>query len=180
MDDAVSAPGPGAAREIVVKVAELAVGEAGDVLVTIGSVEGAGTTVSPNTGQLFSVGALGVDVTSGGLDVADDGPAFALINAAGGTGTQLYTINTGTGAATLVGTVGNGKGLGFVEENLARLGCREDREPGANARRLAVLCAAAVWCGELSLLAAQTNPGELMAAHLKLERSAQTAAGAPA
>jgi hydroxymethylglutaryl-CoA reductase (NADPH) len=74
----------------------------------------------------------------------------------------------------VVGTVGNGKGLDFVEENLARLGCREDREPGANARRLAVLCAATVLCGELSLMAAQTNPGELMAAHLTLERGAQT------
>ncbi len=72
----------------------------------------------------------------------------------------------------IVGTVGNGKGLGFVEENLERLGCREEREPGANARRLAVLCAATVLCGELSLMAAQTNPGELMAAHLTLERGA--------
>lgn len=75
----------------------------------------------------------------------------------------------------IVGSVGNGKGLGFVEENLARLGCREEREPGANARRLAVLCAATVLCGELSLMAAQTNPGELMAAHLRIERG-----GAPA
>jgi hydroxymethylglutaryl-CoA reductase (NADPH) len=72
----------------------------------------------------------------------------------------------------IVGTVGNGKGLDFVEENLVRLGCREEREPGDNARRLAVLCAATVLCGELSLMAAQTNPGELMAAHLTLERGA--------
>lgn len=72
----------------------------------------------------------------------------------------------------IVGTVGNGKGLDFVEENLVRLGCREEREPGDNARRLAVLCAATVLCGELSLMAAQTNPGELMAAHLTLERAA--------
>lgn len=70
----------------------------------------------------------------------------------------------------IVGSVGNGKGLDFVEENLTRLGCREEREPGANARRLAVLCAATVLCGELSLMAAQTNPGELMQAHLTLER----------
>ncbi len=70
----------------------------------------------------------------------------------------------------IVGTVGNGKGLPFVEENLRELGCMEEREPGANARRLAMICAAAVLCGELSLLAAQTNPGELMAAHLKMER----------
>ncbi|KAA0020135.1 hydroxymethylglutaryl-CoA reductase [Antrihabitans cavernicola] len=71
----------------------------------------------------------------------------------------------------IVGTVGNGKSLDFVEENLARMGCRENREAGGNARRLAVITAAAVLCGELSLLAAQTNPGELMRTHLRFERS---------
>ena len=70
----------------------------------------------------------------------------------------------------IVGTVGNGKGLPAVTGNLRLLGCLEPREPGANARRLAAICAACVLCGELSLLAAQTNPGELMAAHLRLER----------
>ena len=40
----------------------------------------------------------------------------------------------------------------------------------AAARRLAAIAAATVLCGELSLMAAQTNPGELMAAHLRLER----------
>jgi hydroxymethylglutaryl-CoA reductase (NADPH) len=71
----------------------------------------------------------------------------------------------------IVGTVGSGKGLAFVQANLERMGCLTARQPGANARRLAVLAAATVWCGELSLLAAQTNPGELMDAHLKMERS---------
>lgn len=71
----------------------------------------------------------------------------------------------------IVGTVGNGKELDFVRENLQLLGCLEKREPGENARRLAIIAAAAVLCGELSLLAAQTNPGELMSSHLKLERS---------
>ncbi|MFG2282272.1 hydroxymethylglutaryl-CoA reductase [Streptomyces asoensis] len=75
----------------------------------------------------------------------------------------------------IVGSVGNGKGLAFVETNLTRLGCREDRAPGENARRLAVLAAATVLCGELSLLAAQTNPGELMRAHVQLERDNTTA-----
>jgi hydroxymethylglutaryl-CoA reductase (NADPH) len=70
----------------------------------------------------------------------------------------------------IVGTIGNGKDLDFVRDNLDLLGCRAERPPGANARRLAALCAATVWCGELSLLAAQTNPGELMRAHLALER----------
>ncbi|MFI9768934.1 hydroxymethylglutaryl-CoA reductase [Streptomyces sp. NPDC052415] len=75
----------------------------------------------------------------------------------------------------IVGSVGNGKGLDFVESNLARLGCLADRAPGENARRLAVIAAATVLCGELSLLAAQTNPGELMRAHIQLERAHETA-----
>ncbi|MFF3347065.1 hydroxymethylglutaryl-CoA reductase [Streptomyces sp. NPDC002779] len=75
----------------------------------------------------------------------------------------------------IVGSVGNGKGLDFVETNLARLGCLADRAPGENARRLAVIAAATVLCGELSLLAAQTNPGELMRAHVQLERAHETA-----
>lgn len=70
----------------------------------------------------------------------------------------------------IVGTVGNGKGLDFVEENLDKLGCKAEREPGDNAIRLAAICAATIVCGELSLMAAQTNPGELMKAHLTLER----------
>lgn len=74
----------------------------------------------------------------------------------------------------IVGTVGNGKELDFVEENLTRLGCRVAREPGENARRLAVIVAATVLCGELSLLAAQTIPGELMRTHVRLERTYRT------
>jgi hydroxymethylglutaryl-CoA reductase (NADPH) len=70
----------------------------------------------------------------------------------------------------IVGSVGNGKGLDFVQRNLEQLDCLAEREPGANARRLAALAGATVLCGELSLLAAQTNPGELMRAHLSLER----------
>lgn len=70
----------------------------------------------------------------------------------------------------IVGTVGNGKQLDFVRENLEVLGCLAAREAGYNARRLAIIAAAAVLCGELSLLAAQTNQGELMRSHLTLER----------
>ncbi|MFC9659085.1 hydroxymethylglutaryl-CoA reductase [Nocardia sp. NPDC127606] len=78
----------------------------------------------------------------------------------------------------IVGTVGNGKHASFVDENLERLGCREDRQPGENARRLAVIGAATVLCGELSLMAAQTNRGELMRAHTQFERST-TSNGSP-
>ncbi len=70
----------------------------------------------------------------------------------------------------VVGTVGAGKDLPAVRANLEALGCLAEREPGANARRLAALAAAAVLCGELSLLAAQTRPGELMRAHERIER----------
>jgi hydroxymethylglutaryl-CoA reductase (NADPH) len=71
----------------------------------------------------------------------------------------------------IVGTVGNGKHLPFVQENLARLGCNQDDVlPGTNARRLALIVAATVLCGELSLLAAQTNRGELTDSHMRLER----------
>jgi hydroxymethylglutaryl-CoA reductase (NADPH) len=70
----------------------------------------------------------------------------------------------------IIGSVGNGKGLDFVQANLAMLGCLEPREPGVNGRRLAIMATAAVLCGELSLLAAQTNQGELMRSHIKLER----------
>ncbi len=70
----------------------------------------------------------------------------------------------------IVGTVGSGKTYDFVRENLRLLGCLEEREPGQNARRLAIIAACSVLCGELSLLAAQTNHGELMRSHLKLER----------
>jgi hydroxymethylglutaryl-CoA reductase (NADPH) len=70
----------------------------------------------------------------------------------------------------IIGTVGNGKDLVFVKHNLELLGCREQREPGKNARRLAAIAAATILCGEISLMAAQTNPGELMRAHIEFER----------
>lgn len=70
----------------------------------------------------------------------------------------------------ILGTVGNGKTFDFVRENLRTMGCLEEREPGQNARRLAIIAGSAVLCGELSLLAAQTNPGELMKSHIKFER----------
>lgn len=70
----------------------------------------------------------------------------------------------------IVGAIGNGKEFDFVRENLKLLGCLDKRLPGENARRLAIIAGCAVLCGELSLLAAQTNPGELMKSHVELER----------
>ena len=65
----------------------------------------------------------------------------------------------------IVGTIGNGKNLPFVQDNLRLLG-----EP--NARQLAIIAAAVTLCGELSLLGAIANPGELMRSHLNIERTA--------
>ena len=101
-------------------------------------------------------------------NIVEGSQGFVLAEARGDAGLYFSV----TLPNLVVGTVGNGKGLPFVEENLRELGCLEPREPGQNARRLALICAATVLCGELSLLAAQTNPGELMAAHLRLERGA--------
>jgi hypothetical protein len=72
-----------------------------DVLVRQGSVDG--TPVSPNTGQLFTVGSLGVDTSVlVGFDVSGvTGIAYASLCSAG-PACSFYTINLLTGAATLV------------------------------------------------------------------------------
>lgn len=70
----------------------------------------------------------------------------------------------------IVGTVGKSKDVPFIKSNLEKLGCLEEREAGKNAERLAVIAAATVLCGELSLLSALTNQDELMRSHLRLER----------
>jgi hydroxymethylglutaryl-CoA reductase (NADPH) len=74
----------------------------------------------------------------------------------------------------IVGTIGHGKDFPFVRENLRILGCDEPAETGKNAERLAMICAATVLCGELSLLAAQSNSGELMQAHQRFERGSES------
>ena len=71
----------------------------------------------------------------------------------------------------IIGAIGSGKTHDYVQENLKMMGCAKQREPGINARRLAIIAAATVLSGELSLLAALTNQGELMQSHVKLERS---------
>jgi hypothetical protein len=61
--------------------------------------------VSPNTGTLFPVGSLGVATSDlVGFDISGfSGTAFASLTTAGGA--SLYTINLGTGAATLIGAI---------------------------------------------------------------------------
>lgn len=64
----------------------------------------------PNNGTLNTVGALGVDVgVSTGFDITPNGTLAAAITLAGGTSTGYYTINSATGAATIVGTIAGGE-----------------------------------------------------------------------
>lgn len=71
----------------------------------------------------------------------------------------------------IVGAVGSGKKLASIEANLADLFNSMGNDIlETKSRQLAVAAAAVVWCGELSLLAAQCTPGALMRSHIALER----------
>jgi hypothetical protein len=66
--------------------------------------------VSPNTGTLFFVGSLGVDTNElVGFDISGfTGAAFASLTPPTATGSNLYTIDLGTGAAALIGAIDGG------------------------------------------------------------------------
>ena len=79
-----------------------------DVLVRIGSVDG--SPQPPGSGLLHTIGALGLDVSSAAaFDIVGGGTAIAALAAPGALDSQLYRIDLGTGAATLIGTVGAGE-----------------------------------------------------------------------
>jgi hypothetical protein len=88
-----------------------AIDRAAGTLVTQGTVEGVVPSVSPNTGLLRSVGPLGTGpVDAAALDIADtDNTALAALRQ--GSRTRLHLVNLATGAATLLGTVGDGRAL---------------------------------------------------------------------
>jgi hypothetical protein len=77
----------------------------GDRLVTQGGPNG---SPSPNTGQLFNVGTLGVDTSNNaGLDIDPaTGEAYAALEVGGSSG--LYRIDLTTGAAASIGPIGDG------------------------------------------------------------------------
>lgn len=63
-------------------------------------------SLDPNFSELFTVGSLGIDVVSfGGLVVDADGLLWAALSTDGIT-SSLYSIDSSTGAATLVGGFG--------------------------------------------------------------------------
>ncbi|MDZ8109740.1 MAG: DUF4394 domain-containing protein [Nostoc sp. DedQUE12a] len=69
----------------------------------------------PNNGTLTLVGSLGIDIISAaGFDIFTDNgvnTAFAALTPASTSGSNLYTINLTTGAATSLGTISSGKRL---------------------------------------------------------------------
>ncbi|MBU0952911.1 MAG: 3-hydroxy-3-methylglutaryl-CoA reductase [Nanoarchaeota archaeon] len=70
-----------------------------------------------------------------------------------------------------VATVGGGTGFGTAKEALSLLGCAgPGSKPGANARKLAEIIAAAVTAQELNLLAAEAHGYELADSHIRLAR----------
>jgi uncharacterized protein with beta-barrel porin domain len=69
------------------------------------ATQGAGT-VSPNSGQLFTVGSTGVtSLGSVGFDISQTGQAFATFTDPVTRITSLYSIDLTTGAATLLGVL---------------------------------------------------------------------------
>lgn len=85
-------------------------GKAG-TLVHQGSKEGVTPAVSPNTGQLFTVGSLGIGpFEHATLDISDIGNvAYAGIRS--GAVTRWHRVDLASGKASFVGTVGGGEPL---------------------------------------------------------------------
>lgn len=88
-----------------------AIDVAGGRLVMQGSREGSTPSVSPNTGQLRTVGALGVPrQADAAFDIADTNNA-ALAALSDGRRTRLFQISLETGQARLLGMVDKGQAL---------------------------------------------------------------------
>ena len=91
----------------------------GGYLVTMGSAEGVQPVVSFNTGQLFTVGALGLaEMTDASMDIADlSGAAYAAVRLKSHATTRLYAVDLQTGKGRFIGTMGDGdKVLGMAIE----------------------------------------------------------------
>jgi hypothetical protein len=80
-------------------------------LVMQGSAEGAQPVVSPNTGQITVVGALGTGpLDDASFDIADtNNAALAALRSQGRT--RLFSVDLASGRATPIGTVGDGRAL---------------------------------------------------------------------
>lgn len=74
-----------------------------DSLVTQGSLNSA--PVSPNSGTLFTVGALGFDATKAHFDISVFGGAFVVNSNTAAFTNTLYSIDLATGASSNLGTL---------------------------------------------------------------------------
>ncbi|MDB6117338.1 MAG: hypothetical protein JWO08_1119 [Verrucomicrobiaceae bacterium] len=76
-----------------------------DILVRVGSP--GGSPLGASSGALSTVGPLGKDSEGlTGLDFTPGGTAFAVLNSATDATSNLYVVDTGTGHATSLGTIG--------------------------------------------------------------------------
>ena len=81
-------------------------------LVTQGSREGVQPAVSPNTGQLFTVGKLGVNFEDAAFDIqALSDVAFAALTGKELRGVRWYTLDLKTGEARFIGTIDTREGI---------------------------------------------------------------------
>ncbi len=87
-----------------------AIDRAAGTLVTQGTREGVEPMVSPNTGRLFTVGALGLGVLQdASFDISDlKNTALAVATTHARPQAHLYEIDLATGQARLIGRVGRG------------------------------------------------------------------------
>ena len=83
---------------------------AAGTLVTQGSRESVIPAVSPNTGQLFTIGSLGLAFNNASFDIqAVTDVAFAALNSDGTSSSRWVMIDLKTGAAKSLGSVGGGE-----------------------------------------------------------------------
>ncbi len=76
----------------------------GGLLVTQGTKEGVQPAVSPNTGKLYTVGALGLKPNRVQFDISDvNNAAYIAVDEAGGD--AIYRVDLASGKATRVGKV---------------------------------------------------------------------------
>lgn len=77
-----------------------------DQLVRIGGIDG---SPSPNLGAVTNIGALGINTTGAAtMDISSTGLAFAALTIDTPIPSSLYTIDLSTGAASLIGQIGDG------------------------------------------------------------------------
>ena len=81
-------------------------------LVTQGSREGTQPAVSPNTGQMFTVGKLGVNFEDAAFDIQQlSDVAFAALSGKELRGVRWYSLDLKTGEARFIGTIDTREGI---------------------------------------------------------------------